>query len=129
MSYRILIKTEKLSMQAELNDSAIAALIYDKLPFRAHASTWGDEIYFPIPVKSKNENGVSTVKIGDIAYWPPSNCFCIFFGRTPVSTPTEIRPASDVTILGKLLGKPQDWKVICGGEEIIIEKAPDTLLF
>jgi len=124
MSYRIVIKTEQLSMAVELNDSAIAGRIYDQLPVKAHVNTWGDEIYFPVPVKAKNENAVSAVQIGDIAYWPPSNCFCIFFGRTPASTPTEIRPASEVTILGKLLGRPQEWKVVDDGEEIILEKAP-----
>lgn len=122
MGFLITIKTKKVSMQAELNDSAISKMLYEKLPVRAHVNTWGDEIYFPVPVKAANENGVSVVQIGDIAYWPPSNCFCIFFGKTPVSTPTEIRPASEVTILGKLLGNPEDWKVANDSEEITIEK-------
>ena len=122
MGQIILIKTEKISMQAELNDSVVSKMLYEKLPVRVHVNTWGDEIYFPVPVKAANENGVSVVQIGDIAYWPPSNCFCIFFGKTPVSTPTEIRPASDVTILGRLLGNPEDWKVADDGEEITIEK-------
>lgn len=122
MGYLITIKTKKVSMQAELNDSAISKLLYEKLPVREYVNTWGDEIYFHVPVKAANENGVPVVQIGDIAYWPPSNCFCIFFGKTPVSTPTEIRPASDVTILGRLLGNPEDWKVADDGEEITIEK-------
>ncbi len=77
MSFKVVIKTKKLSMEAELNDSVISKRIHDKLPLKAHASTWGDEIYFPIPVKERNENGVSKVQIGDIAYWSPSSCFCI----------------------------------------------------
>jgi hypothetical protein len=122
MSHQIIIKTGKLSMKAELNDSGISGKIWEKLPIKARVSTWGDEIYFPIPVKSQNENGVPTVQLGDLGYWPPSNCFCIFFGKTPVSTANEIRPASDVTILGKLSGKPQEWKVVNSGDEITIEK-------
>lgn len=120
---QIVITAGKVSMKAELNDSVISKRLYEKLPFKARVSTWGDEIYFPVPVKAENENGVSSVQLGDIAYWPPSSCFCIFFGQTPVSTPNEIRPASDVTILGKLLGKPQDWKSVRSGEEIVIDKA------
>ena len=123
MSHQIIFKTGKFSMKAELNDSAISGKIWDKLPIKARVSTWGDEIYFPIPVKSQNENGVPTVQLGDLGYWPPSNCFCIFFGKTPVSTANEIRPASDVTILGKLSGKPQEWKIVNSGDEITIEKA------
>jgi hypothetical protein len=123
MSYQIIIKTSKLSMKAELNNSGISNKIWEKLPIKSKINTWGDEIYFPIPALVQNENGVSTVQLGDLAYWPPSNCFCIFFGKTPASTPTEIRPASEVTILGRLLGKPQDWKIVNDGEEITLEKA------
>jgi len=123
MSYKILIRSSKVSMDAELNDSDISKKIYEKLPVKSRVNTWGDEIYFPVPVFAKNENGVSSVKLGDLAYWPPSNSFCIFFGKTPVSTPSEIRPASEVTILGKLSGRPQDWKIVHDGEEITIEKA------
>jgi len=110
-------------MNAELNDSGISGKIFEKLPIKAKVNTWGDEIYFPVPVIAQNENGVKSVQLGDLAYWPPSNCFCIFFGKTPASTPTEIRPASEVTILGKLLGRPQDWKFVKNGEIITIEKA------
>jgi len=123
MSYQVIIKTSKLSMNAELNDSGISGKIFEKLPIKAKVNTWGDEIYFPVPVIAQNENGVKSVQLGDLAYWPPSNCFCIFFGKTPASTPTEIRPASEVTILGKLLGRPQDWKFVKNGEIITIEKA------
>jgi uncharacterized protein len=123
MSYQIILKTRKLEMKAELNDTKISNQIWEKLPIKAKVSTWGDEIYFPIPVLLQNEDGVSTVQLGDIAYWPPSNCFCIFFGKTPMSSADEIRPASEVTILGKLKGKPQDWKAVNYGEEITIEKA------
>jgi uncharacterized protein len=80
-------------MEAELNDSKIAALIWEALPLSAAASTWGDEIYFAIPVKIGLENAVSVVQKGDLAYWPEGRCFCIFFGITPASTETEIKPA------------------------------------
>lgn len=120
---QIVITAGKVSMRAELNDSGISKKMYEKLPVKARVSTWGDEIYFPVPLKAENENGVSSVQLGDIAYWPPSNCFCIFFGQTPVSTPTEIRPASEVTILGKLIGNPRDWKSVRNGEEVVIDKA------
>ena len=123
MGYQIILKTAKLSMEAELNDSVISKKLYEKLPIKASVNTWGDEIYFPIPVITKNEKGVSAVQLGDLAYWPPSNCFCIFFGKTPVSTANEIRPASEVTVLGKLLGRPQDWKAVNDDEEISIVKA------
>jgi hypothetical protein len=110
-------------MKAELNDTIISKKIFEKLPIKAKINTWGDEVYFPIPVKSQNEKGVSVVQSGDLGFWPPSGCFCIFFGKTPISKGDEIRPASEVTIIGKLLGIPGEWKVVNDGEEIIIEQA------
>jgi uncharacterized protein len=122
MAYKINLKTANLTMKAELNDTTISGKIIEKLPIKAKVNTWGDEIYFPVPVKSQNENGVTVVQSGDLCFWPPSGCFCIFFGKTPISKGDEIQPASEVTIIGKLQGKPEEWKVVNDGEEIVIEK-------
>ena len=122
MANQIILRTGKMSMKAELNDTDISKKILEKLPIKAKVNTWGDEIYFPIPVKSQNENGVTVVQLGDLGFWPPSSCFCIFFGKTPISTGNEIRPASEVTLIGKLLGNPKEWKVVQDGEEILIER-------
>ncbi len=78
-------------------------MILDALPIEAAASTWGEEIYFGIPVDAALENGVETVSAGDLGYWPDGSAFCIFFGRTPVTTsPDEIKPASAVTPIGRI---------------------------
>ncbi len=45
MSKKIMIVAETVQMEAELNDSKTAALIWEALPISAEASTWGDEIY------------------------------------------------------------------------------------
>jgi len=92
---------------AELNDSETAKAIWEALPFESHGSTWGDEIYFSIPVQAKAENPKSVVEAGDIAYWPPGSAFCIFWGPTPASHGNEIRPASPVNVFGKLTGDPK----------------------
>jgi hydroxypyruvate reductase len=92
---------------ARLNDSETAQAIWEALPFESQGSTWGDEIYFSIPVKAKAENPKSVVEAGDIAYWPPGSAFCIFWGPTPASHGDEIRPASAVNVFGKLTGDPK----------------------
>ena len=79
---------------AALNDTATAAMIWDALPIEASGNTWGDEIYFGIPVEAGDEAGQEVVDLGDLGYWPPGNAFCIFFGPTPMSRGDEIRPAS-----------------------------------
>jgi hypothetical protein len=121
---KIKIRTEKVEMEAELNETKTARLIWEKLPMESKVNTWGEEIYFPIPVVASLENGVEVVKEGDIAYWPEGNCFCIFFGKTPVSTDKEIRPASAVNLVGKILGNPKELKKVKSGEEIIISPLP-----
>ncbi len=110
MSIEISIIIGDESVLAELNDSETARKIAEKLPIEAEFSTWGDEIYFTIPVKTPEENSRDIVELGEIAYWPPGNAFCIFYGATPGSTEEEIRPASPVNPLGRIKGDPKIFK-------------------
>jgi hypothetical protein len=96
--------------------------IWKALPFNSRAQTWGDEIYFSIPVKLNEENAKSTVEFGDIGYWPPGQGFCIFFGPTPISSKNEIRPANPVNVFGKLKNDPTIFKKVKSGDSIRIEK-------
>ena len=96
--------------------------IWDNLPFETHVNTWGDEIYFSIPVKISEENAQETVKAGDLGYWPPGNGFCIFFGPTPISRGDEIRPADPVNVFGRIKGNPKIFKKVKSGEKIRIER-------
>jgi hypothetical protein len=122
MGNKIKITAGSVSMEAELNDSSTAHMIWNALPIEKHGSTWGDEIYFSIPVRAQEENSQAVVEEGDIAYWPPGTAFCIFFGPTPASRGNEIRPASPVNVVGKLLGNPKDFKKVSNGEKVLIEK-------
>ena len=111
-------------VEAVLNDEnpETAKAIYEALPIEARASTWGDEIYFSIPVDIKSENSKEVVELGDLAYWPPGNAFCIFFGKTPASRGNEIRPASAVNVFGKIEGDPKVFQKVRSGDSIHIDK-------
>ena len=109
-------------MSAELNESKTASLIWDALPIEAKVNTWGDEIYFSIPVKAELDDPREVVEKGDLGYWPQGPAFCIFFGPTPISKGEEIRPASGVNLVGHLLGDSQEFKKVSSGERIILEK-------
>jgi hypothetical protein len=77
--------------------------ILNALPIEATANTWGEEIYFCIPVDTDLENGVETVSVGDLGYWPDGSAFCIFFGKTPLTTSLdEVKPASAVSPIGRI---------------------------
>ena len=94
-----------LILDGELNDTPTAQKIAEIIPYSTGFNTWGDEIYFTIPVESAlDESARKEVEIGDLGYWPTGKAFCIFFGPTPMSTPGTIRPASAVNIIGKVIG-------------------------
>ena len=119
----MLIKAGDVTATAELNDTKTAEAIWSALPIEARASTWGDEIYFSIPVKLETERGQEVVQLGELGYWAPGRAFCIFFGPTPVSRGNEIRPASEVTVFGKVEGDPKQFKKVPSGAKITIERA------
>lgn len=127
MARKIKIASEKVGIvEAELlegkNPKTVEA-VWEALPIETRANTWGDEIYFSIPVSLKAENAQPTVEVGDIGYWPPGQGFCIFFGPTPISRGNEIRPANPVNVFGKVKGDPKVFKKVRDGDKIRIEKA------
>ena len=90
MAKNIVIQVGTQSLRAELNDTATAEKIFTALPIEAAGNTWGDEIYFQLPVQAELEdNARSAVSMGDLAYWPTMPAFCIFFGSTPASSGSE----------------------------------------
>lgn len=122
MPKKIIIKAGPVQGRAYLNETGIAQAIWDSLPITGRANTWGDEIYFSIPVVKENENPKETVQMGDLGYWPSGHAFCIFFGPTPMSSGDEIRPASPVTIIGRLEEGPEEFGKVSSGSDIRIEK-------
>ncbi|MBN1291332.1 MAG: hypothetical protein JXB48_05785 [Candidatus Latescibacteria bacterium] len=112
MPVDIVISVAGEAVFAELNDSETALEIARKLPIETDFNTWGDEIYFSIPVKVGSENGKEIVQMGELGYWPPGNAFCIFYGATPGSTEDKIRPASPVNPIGFVKGDPKIFKTL-----------------
>ena len=119
---RIKITAGAVFAFAELNETATAEAIWEALPIEEQANTWGDEIYFSIPVHLEEENAQAVVEKGDLGYWPAGNAFCIFFGRTPASRGDEIRPASPVNVFGHLEGDPTIFKRVRSGELVVLER-------
>ena len=122
MARTIRIRAGGVEAEADLNDSSTATALWEALPISARASTWGDEIYFGIPVARSEESARSTVDLGDLGYWPPGSAFCIFFGPTPASRGEEIRPASPVNVVGKVDGDPTVFKRVPSGARVVLER-------
>ena len=122
MDRTIEIRAGSIELKAILNDSKTADAIWEALPIMAHANVWGEEIYFAIPVNLELEKGQELVEVGDLGYWPTGSAFCIFFGPTPMSRGKEIRPASAVTVFGRIVGDATVLKRINSGTQIIIDR-------
>ena len=119
MDIRILIGN--MAFDAELNDGPTARKIAGILPLRTSFNTWGDEIYFSIPVAELDESAREEVEMGDLGYWPSGCAFCIFFGPTPMSTPGKIIPASAVNIIGKVKGDVSRLKEVMDEGQVVVE--------
>ena len=122
MSKTIIIKAGKIEVVAELNETKTARAIWDALPVKGRANTWGDEIYFSIPVRLEEEDAQELVGMGDLGYWPPGTAFCLFFGPTPMSVGEEIRPASAVNVFGRVSGDAKVLKQVASGAEVVVGK-------
>jgi len=121
---KIRILVSDLKVEAELNESKTAQMIWEALPVEAKAALWGEEIYFAIPVKAGLEMGSrEVVSKGELGYWPTGHAFCIFFGPTPASRGEEIRAASAVNVIGRVLSEPNVFLKVKDGAKITLEKA------
>jgi uncharacterized protein len=124
---RIRITAGAVSAEALLNESRTAQAVWQALPIAARGNTWGDEIYFGIPVRLAEEDPRETVDLGDLAYWPPGHAFCIFFGPTPASLGNEIRPASEVNVFGHLEGDAIIFRQVRDGTTVVLERVEEDL--
>lgn len=125
MSRNIRITAGSVQLDAALNDTQTAQSVWDALPLTAAANTWGEEIYFGIPVNAALEQGREVVELGDLGYWPPGRAFCIFFGPTPASRGDEIRPASAVTVIGRVSGDATLFRPVRAGTAVTIERVEE----
>ena len=123
MSHPIRIKLGDVELEAELNNTRTAEKILGALPLKSRFNSWGDEIYFQIGVDSGPEDPQETVSVGDLAFWPPGKAFCIFYGQTPASEGDEIRPASPVNTIGRVLDDATVIKEVPRDTEIVVESA------
>jgi uncharacterized protein len=120
---RIRIRAGRVAVVATFDDSWTARAIWEALPLEAAAAqTWGDELYFSIPVTLPEESGRAVVEPGGLGYWPPGLAFCIFFGPTPVSEGAKVRPASPVNVFGRVDGDATAFEKVRTGTRVWLER-------
>ena len=119
---RIEIGADRVKIVATLNQSATADALWTALPLTSSVQIWGNEIYFSTPVEAPEDDAQETVDKGAVAYWPPGQALCLFWGPTPMSRGDEIRPASPVNVVGYLEGEPVLLSQIPEGAEITVKR-------
>jgi hypothetical protein len=109
-----------------LGASETARLVFQALPHRARANTWGEEVYFDLPVKAVLDAGArDVVDPGTICYWVQGSSLALPFGPTPVSKGSECRLVTAVNILGNIEGNPRALGKIRDGDMVSVEVAKD----
>ena len=100
---RVRLRVDDHIADAWLLDTPAADAVWQALPLRTTASTWGDEIYGDVGLDVSPPSGATDVAaVGDLAIWPPGRALCIFFGPTPASRGSEPRAASPIAPVGRI---------------------------
>src|SRR5215469_12685518 len=119
-----------LVLEAELLDTPTARLVEAAVTeagpaLTSSAQTWGEEVYFKVPVDAAREADARAVVVpGEIAYWPDGHCIAIGFGRTPISHADETRLASPCNIFAKALSDVKALAPVKAGARIKMTLLP-----
>jgi hypothetical protein len=126
MPTQIKITIGEVTVYAEFLDTACAQAIAKSLPIEARPNVWGDEFYCTIQVNMPlDETATTRIAVGDIGFWPPGNALAIFFGPTPMSSGPDPVPASDVNMVGKIIGDATSLRKAKGASMIRIDRSSE----
>ncbi|MCZ7563601.1 MAG: cyclophilin-like fold protein [Burkholderiales bacterium] len=116
---RIRIKWPKGELVAALDDTPTARALAATLPADSRANTWGEEVYFPLPVcVAKEPDAKQVVPPGTVCFWVEGGALALPYGRTPVSQGSECRLVTSVNVLGRIEGDPRALAGVRDGDPI-----------
>jgi hypothetical protein len=115
----ISISARNIRLTAQLDDCATTRALLAVLPCDASASTWGDEVYFSLPLSvSLEPDARQVVEPGTVCFWVEGDSLALPFGPTPISEGDECRLVSRVNVIGRLDGDPARLSGIRAGDAI-----------
>jgi len=106
----------------ELRDTPTAKAVLAALPCQANANTWGEEVYFELPVKAVLEpDAQQVVEPGTVCFWVEGSALALPYGRTPASKGTESRLVTRCNVVGKVVGEARQLRGIKDGAALRLE--------
>ena len=107
---------------ANLRETSSVKQLVNALPCEAKASTWGEEVYFELPLKLTLEaDAQQVVEPGTVCFWVEGSSLALPFGPTPASKGDEPRLVTRCNVLGKIEGDPRELKKVKAGAAIRVE--------
>ena len=123
---KVQITCGPVRIEARLRDTPTARSLVQALPLTSRAQTWGDEVYFDVPVSAQPEADVKdVVEPGEIAYWVQGHAVAIGFGPTPISRDGEIRLAAPCNIWADALDDVRKLAQANNGDEVQMSLVSD----
>jgi len=107
---------------ANLRETPSVNQLLTILPCEARANTWGDEVYFELPLDLQLEaDAQQVVEPGAVCFWVEGHSLALPFGPTPASKGKESRLVTRCNVLGNIEGDPRGLKKVSSGVAIRVE--------
>ncbi|HEX2843156.1 cyclophilin-like family protein [Hyphomicrobium sp.] len=121
---RVLIKAGRITIRAELLDTATADRVWAALPLYSTAERWGQSIHFETPVETGRDRTARVLATpGEIYFWVEDDRILIVFGPTPISRPGEVRLPRPCNLWAKALDDVTPLKDVAPGEKVSVTVA------
>lgn len=116
---RIRITWNSGEVIAALRDTPTVKALLAVLPCESSANTWGEEVYFNVPLTAKSEaDAEQVVDPGTVCFWVEGRALALPFGPTPISRGKECRLVTRCNVLGRLEGAAAALGSVRDGEAI-----------